>query len=86
MFLGSAFTETLPAILLLVAFTVVGGVIIFIARKKMKSDSVETSTFSLNQLRKMLANGTITQEEFDKARESIVCMYKNERPISPKKS
>jgi hypothetical protein len=51
----------------------------------MKSDSVETSTFSLNQLRKMLANGTITQEEFHKARESIVCMYKDERPISPKK-
>lgn len=85
MLLGSAFSETLPAIILLVVFTVAGGVIIFVARKKLTSNEMETSTFSLSQLRKLLANGSITQEEYDKAHESIVCMYKAERPISRKK-
>ena len=78
MFLGSAFIETLPAILLLIVLAVVGGVIIFIVRKGLKSDSFETTTYSLDELKKMLASGAITQEEFDRAQESIISMYKED--------
>ena len=78
MFLGSAFVETLPAILLLIVLTVVGGVIILIVRKKLKSDSFEMNTYSLGELKKMLSSGAITQEEFDRAQESIISMYKED--------
>lgn len=78
MLLGSAFTETLPAILLLIAFTVVGGVVIFIARKKLKSPTSESDTYSLSELKTMLSEGVITQEEYDKAYESIVGMYQKD--------
>ena len=78
MFLGSAFVETLPAILLLIVLTVFGGVIIFIVRKGLKSDSFEMTTYSLDELKKMLESGAITQEEFNRAQESIISTYKDD--------
>ena len=72
MILASAFVELLPAILLLISFAVVGGVIILILRKKMKSNSLSSSTFTLSELRKLRDEGTINEKEYDRAKQSII--------------
>jgi hypothetical protein len=72
MFLGSAFMDVLPATLLLIAFTVVGGVIIFLVRKSMKSPPSKTTTFTLSELRKMRDEGTMSEEEFEHAKQLII--------------
>ncbi len=76
MFLGSAFMDVLPATLLLIAFTVVGGVIIFLVRKNLKQNPTKSSSFTLDELRKMRDEGTMSEEEFEHAKQSIIdqCM------------
>ena len=78
MLLGSMFTDTFPALLALIAFTIVGGVLLFIIRKRFKSGPHEATTYSLSELRTMLANGTITQDEFDMAHKSIIRMHRSD--------
>ena len=78
MLFASAFTDTLPVLLVLIGFTVVGGVLLFFIRKRLKSVPSETTTYSLSQLQTMLANGTIKQEEFDMAKKSIIRMHSSD--------
>lgn len=72
MILGSSFIDLLPATILLIAFTIVGGIIIFIVRKNLKSTTSKTTTFSLSELRKLRDEGTLSEEEYEQARQSII--------------
>lgn len=72
MYLGSSFTDVLPATLLLITFAVIGGVIIYIVRKNMKSTMSFTATFTLKELRLLRDNGSMSEEEFQKAKDSII--------------
>lgn len=72
MILASAFFDVLPATLILIAFAVVGGVVIFSVRKMLKSSPHETKTFTLAELRKMRDSGTMSNEEYEQAKQSII--------------
>ncbi len=72
MLLAVGFYELLPAIILLLAFTIVGGVIIFIIRRKLIEPPSTTITFTLSDLRKLQDQGDISTEEYDRAKESII--------------
>tara|TARA_X000000368_G_scaffold315174_1_gene252686 strand:+ start:43 stop:273 length:231 start_codon:yes stop_codon:yes gene_type:complete len=72
MFIASAFVEVLPATLLLIAFAVIGGVVIMMIRRNLRSKSSTTSTFTLGDLRKFRDEGKISQEEYEKARQLII--------------
>ena len=61
MFLGSAFSELFPAIVLLIVFAIVGGVVILVMRKKLKSDTPTSTTFTLGELRKLRDEGKINE-------------------------
>ncbi|HIA71708.1 MAG TPA: SHOCT domain-containing protein [Phycisphaerales bacterium] len=72
MFLAVGFFELLPAIILLLAFTIVGGVIIFVVRRKLKEPPSTTIAFTLGDLRKLRDQGDISIEEYNRAKESII--------------
>ena len=72
MVLGSSFMDVLPATILLIAFAIVGGIIIFLVRKNLKSTPTKTTTFSLSELRKLRDEGTLSEEEYERARQSII--------------
>ncbi len=72
MFLGSAFSELFPAIVLLIVFAIVGGVVILVMRKKLKSDTPTSTTFTLGELRKLRDEGKINEREYERARQSIL--------------
>lgn len=72
MFLGSSFKDVLPATLLLIGFAIVGGIIIFYVRKRLKSSPSSSTTFTLSELRKMRDEGSMSEEEYEQARRSII--------------
>lgn len=72
MFLGSSFKDVLPATLLLVCFAIVGGIIIFYVRKSLRSSPPLSSTYTLSELRKMRDEGSLSEEEYEQARQSII--------------
>ena len=72
MFLEDSLTEILPAAGLFLLFAVVGTVIIFRLRKKFTSPPTNTMTFSLGELKKLHEDGTLTLEEFERAKQSII--------------
>lgn len=72
MFLSGSMSAILPAVGLLLAFTIVGSVIILQVRRNMKSPTKSISSFTLAQLQEMLDSGSITQTEFSKAKDAII--------------
>ncbi len=72
MFLGDSLTEILPAAGLLLAFAIVGSVIILRLRKKFKSPPRNPIAFSLGELKKLHKDGAITLEEYERAKQSII--------------
>ncbi len=72
MLIASAFVEILPATLLLITFAVVGGLVIMMIRRNLRSKSSTTSTFTLGDLRKLRDEGKISQEEYEKAKQLII--------------
>ena len=72
MFVGSALTDLLPAILLLFVIAIVGSVVILRLRKSIKSPPDRSMPFSLHSLRKLRDEGAITEEEFEKAKQSVI--------------
>ena len=75
--LGSVLTELLPVTILLVALVLVGGVIILRARKMAKGSLEEVMPFTLAQLRKLHKNGELSDEEFERAKSSVVNNARN---------
>jgi hypothetical protein len=72
MLLGSSFREVLPATLLLIGFAIIGGIIIFYVRKSMHSSPSKSTTFTLSELRSLRDEGSISEEEYEQARQSII--------------
>ena len=72
MILGSSFADIFPALLLLLVFAIVGGVVILVLRKKLKSDFKTTTTFTLGELKKLRDAGQMSDEEYERARQSII--------------
>jgi Flp pilus assembly protein TadG len=72
MILGSSFAAIFPALLVLLLFTIAGGVIILVLRKKLKSDFKETTTFTLSELKNLRDEGKMSDEEYERARQSII--------------
>ncbi|HVP72335.1 MAG TPA: SHOCT domain-containing protein [Phycisphaerales bacterium] len=67
------FAETLPWILVLLGVIVVGGVIIFIARRYVHSgDGAAAGGFTLQDLREMHKAGEISDEEFARAKAQMI--------------
>lgn len=64
--------DVLPATILLIAFAIVGGIVIFVVRKKLNSTPSKTTSYTLSELRKLRDEGTITEEEYEQARQSII--------------
>ncbi|MDP7008294.1 MAG: SHOCT domain-containing protein [Phycisphaerales bacterium] len=76
--LGSVLTEILPATILLIVLVILGGIFILRARKMLKSSSETTLPFTLEELRKLHAKGELTDEEFERAKVSMVEKTKNQ--------
>ncbi len=72
MLLGGTFSEIFPAIILLLAFAIIGGVVILVLRKKLKSNMPTSRTFTLVELRKLRDEGKIDECEYERARQSIL--------------
>jgi len=72
MLLGGTFSEIFPAIILLLAFAIIGGVVILVLRKKLKSNMPTSRTFTLGELRKLRDEGKIDESEYERARQSIL--------------
>jgi hypothetical protein len=76
MFLAVGFTDILPAIILLLAFTIVGGVVIFSLRRKLKQPPSTTIAFTLGDLKRLRDEGSISQQEYERAKDSIITSVK----------
>ncbi|MBC8309079.1 MAG: hypothetical protein ISR75_02155 [Phycisphaerales bacterium] len=72
MILGSSFAAIFPALLVLLIFTIAGGVLILVLRKKLKTDFKETTTFTLSELKNLRDEGKMSDEEYKRARRSII--------------
>jgi hypothetical protein len=85
MFLAVSFSELLPAIILLLAFAIVGSVLILALRRKLKEPTSSTIAFTLGDLRKLRDQGDISAEEYDRAKDSIIQSVKKTTPDSQSK-
>ena len=77
MTLAVGFTDILPAVILLLAFTIVGGVIILGLRSKLKQPPTTMIAFTLGDLKKLRDEGAITHQEYERAKDSIIQGVKN---------
>jgi hypothetical protein len=67
------FHETLPWLLLLLGVVIVGGVIIFVARRYVRGSSHDSAGgFTLHDLREMHRSGEISNEEFERAKAQMI--------------
>ena len=64
--------DVLPATVLLIAFVVIGAIVIFHVRNYLKSNLSPTTTFTLGELRKLRDQGAISKEEYEHAKQSII--------------
>ncbi len=70
--LGSVLREILPATILLVVLVIIGGFIIMRARKMVKGSMKSEMPFTLSQLRKLHKRGELSDEEFQRAKVSMI--------------
>ena len=67
------FADILPWLIAIVVFVIVGGVMIYLIRRWLRSDSgTDPIGFTLQDLRELHARGEITDEEFAHAREQMI--------------
>ena len=70
---GQLFSEVLPWLLVLIAFVVVGGIVLFLIRRQINAGSSgAVEPFTLEGLRRLRAEGQITDDEFEKARAALI--------------
>ncbi len=72
MLLASALTEVIPATLLLIAITVVGFLILMKLKKSLNFKSEQTTTFSLRDIERLRDEGQMSEDEYERARQSII--------------
>ena len=86
MLLASALTEVIPATLLLIAITVVGFIILMKLKKSMNSTPEQTTTFSLRDIERLRDEGQMSEDEYERARQSIIDAAKKMTSDIPEKS
>ncbi len=86
MLLASALTEIIPATLLLIAITVVGFIILMKLKKSMNSTPEQTTTFSLRDIERLRDEGQMSEDEYERARQSIIDAAKKMTSDIPEKS
>lgn len=70
---GALFQQVLPWLAALVGLVVVGGVAVWLARRWLgRSAGSGPAGFSLQELRQLHAMGRLTDQEFDRAKASII--------------
>ena len=72
MFCGSSLSEILPATILLLVLVIIGAIIILRVRKMTKGRYIQGVTFTLDQLRALHAKGELSDEEFERAKASMI--------------
>ena len=72
MFCGSSLSEILPATILLLVLVIIGAIIIFRVRKMAKDRYIQSVPFTLDQLRALHAKGELSDEEFERAKASMI--------------
>ena len=86
MLLASALTEVIPATLLLIAITVVGFLMLMKLKKSLNSNPEQTTTFSLRDIERLRDEGQMSEEEYERARQSIIDAAKKMTSDIPGKS
>ncbi len=86
MLLASALTEVIPATLLLIAITVVGFLILMKLKKSLNSNPEQTTTFSLRDIERLRDEGQMSEDEYERARQSIIDAAKKMTSDIPGKS
>ena len=69
---GTAFGEMLPWLAGLTVLVVAGGVVIYFLRRSLGRGDTPSEGFTLQDLRDLHAKGSLTEEEFDRARSSLI--------------
>jgi len=68
-----SFGEIIPWLILLAVMVIVGGVLIFLARRLLRQQpSSEPEPFTLQGLRDMRARGMLSDDEFERARAAMI--------------
>jgi len=76
MFIAGMLTDVLPATVLIMGFTIAGGVLIFRVRSKIQSPSNPSFPFTIGELQKLRDEGSLSEEEFELAKKSIIDLAK----------
>ncbi len=76
MFFASGFSDVFPSILILVIAAIVGCVVLLSLRSKVKNPPTPPIPFTLGDLKKLLDDGSITDEEYEKAKQVIIDLVK----------
>lgn len=76
-FCGSSLSEILPATILLLVLIIIGGITILRVRKMAKGRYIKGVPFTLEQLRSLHAKGELSDEEFERAKASMIHNAKN---------
>ena len=72
MYIASMFSELLPGIIILFIIAIVGSVIILQVRKMLYRSPDQSITFSLRDLERLRDDGSLSEDEYEKARQSII--------------
>ena len=69
---GTLFAELVPWLISLVLVVAVGAVVIYLVRRAMGANGTVPDGFSLHELRKLHDAGNFTDEEYERAKASII--------------
>ena len=85
MYIASMFSELLPAIIILFIIAIVGSVIVLQVRKMLHQSPDQSITFSLRDLERLRDDGSLSEDEYEKARQSIIDAARKMTSDIPKK-
>ncbi len=75
------FSEVMPWLLLFMGLVIVGGVIIMLARRLLNDTSASPRPgFTLHELRTLHTKGELTDEQFERARETMIARVADSGP------
>lgn len=85
MFLGGTLSDVLPATALIMAIAIVGGVLILQLRNKFKKPPLASMAFTIDELKNLRDEGSISPEEYELAKQSIIDLTKGSTTDSQEK-
>lgn len=84
MVLCGSLTDILPATVLIMAFTIGGSVLILRLRKMLKTPPKTSITFTMAELKQLRDDGAMSDEEYERAKQSIIDLAKGSTTDSQK--